>query len=89
MFTNGVVASVKIYRGDDGDAPRTGAARPARGPDAVSRAGAPHGADSRSGRDAHGVDSRSGRDASASGTARGGVVDVAACGPAPQEGSKT
>jgi len=78
MFTNGVVASVKIYRGDDGDAPRTGTARPARGPDAVSRAGAPHG-----------VDSRPGRDASPSGTARGGIVDVAAGGPAPQEGSKT
>ena len=77
MFTNGVVASVKIYRGDDGDAPRTDAARPARGPDTVARAGA------------HGVDSRSVRDASPSGTARGGFVDVAACGPAPQEGSKT
>ena len=77
MFTNGVVASVKIYRGDDGDAPRTGTARPARGPDTVSRPGA---------RD---VDSRAVRDAAPSGTARGGFVGVAACGPAPQEGSKT
>jgi len=78
MFTNGVVASVKIYRGDDADSRRNPAVGPARVPDAVFRGGPLRGADS-----------RAGRDASRWGPVRSGTGSVAAYGPAPQEGSKT
>ena len=78
MFTNGVVASVKIYRGDDGDNPEIRPSDRLTGRIAVSWGGSPLDAGS-----------RLGRDASRSGSARSETGVVVACGPAPQEGSKT
>jgi hypothetical protein len=78
MFTNGVVASVKIYRDDDGDIP--GIRPPGRHTARI--AGSWDGSPLDAG-------SRLGRDASRAGSARRETGVVVACGPAPQEGSKT
>lgn len=77
MFTNDVVASVKIYRGGGGDVPKTSSVRPAYGPNAAFWDQSPIGADS-----------RLGWDVSLADTGRNGIDTVVTCGPAPQEGSK-
>jgi hypothetical protein len=76
MFTNDVVASVKIYRDGGGDLPRISSVRPAYGPNAAFWGKSPLGADS-----------RLGWDVSLADTGRDGTGTVVTCGPAPQEGS--
>ncbi|WP_418284661.1 hypothetical protein [Halorubrum sp. DTA46] len=79
MFTNGVVASVKIYRDDGDDGSRLPIAVPVCGPHTASGGEATDGTDSSVGRGADGdpID------------ARNATAAVNADGPAPQEGSKT
>ena len=79
MFTNGVVASVKICRGDGDNASRLSTAVPAFGPETASRGEVADGTGSEVGRGADGSPA----------DARNVAVAGDADGLAPQEGSKT